>query len=98
MGSFITEKWLNINDLHNQHNLACFNIIILYCYFIVRTVRIKVINRLISKKIVQWFDLEWLQNIGTYKADKWSFDNIYHILLVIDQSYITEITVRNNFK
>ena len=63
LSSFITEKWLNLNDLNSQNSLACFNRIILHCYFVVRTVRIKAINRLVSKKIVQWIDLEWLQNI-----------------------------------
>ena len=29
LGSFITEKWLNLNDLNNQNNLACFNRVIL---------------------------------------------------------------------
>ena len=47
LSSFITEKWLN-----NQNSLACFNRIILYFYFVVRTVRIEAINRLVSKKIV----------------------------------------------
>ena len=63
LGSFISEKWLNLNNLNNQNNLACFNRIILYCYVVVRTVQIEAINRLVSKKIVLWIDLEWLQNI-----------------------------------
>ena len=41
-------KWLK-----NQNNLACFNRIILYCYFVVRAVGIEAINTLVSKKIVQ---------------------------------------------
>ena len=51
LSSFITEKWLNLNDWKNQTNLASFNRIILYCYFAVGTVRIEAINRLVSKKI-----------------------------------------------
>ena len=56
VGPFIKENLLNLNDLNNQNNLACFNRIIQHCYFIVRTVRIvriEAINRLVSKKIVQ---------------------------------------------
>ena len=63
LSSFITEKWLNLSDLNNQNNLACFNRIILYCYVVVRTVITEAINSLVSKKIVQWIDLERLQNI-----------------------------------
>ena len=62
LSSFITEKWLNFNNLSNQNNLACFYSIILYCDFVVRTIRVEAINRLVSKKIVQWIDLKWLQN------------------------------------
>ena len=58
LSSLITEKWLNLNDLNNQNNLACFNRIIMYCYFIVRTVKIEAINKIASKKIVQLIDLE----------------------------------------
>ena len=60
LGLFITEKWLNLNDLNNQNNLACFSRIILYCYFVVRTVRKEAINRLVLKKINS---MNWLQNI-----------------------------------
>ena len=57
---------------------------------IVRVVRIKVINRLILKKIVN--DLTWLQNIGQNKQIN------DHLITLTNQSYINEITVRNSFK
>ena len=52
LNSFIAEKWSYFNNLSKQNNLACFNRIILYCYFVVRTVRVGAINRLVSKKVV----------------------------------------------
>ena len=57
LSSFITEKWLKFNNSNNQNNLPGFNRIILCYYFVVRTVRIEAINRLVTKKIVQWIDL-----------------------------------------
>ena len=92
---FITEKWLNLNDLKNQNNLAYFNRIILYFYFVIRTVRIEAISRLRK----HFNELTWSgykKLIRTLKADKWSFDNIYHILFLNNQSYVNEINVRNN--
>ena len=57
LASSITEKWLNLNDLNNQNNLACFNGIMLYCYYLFRTVTIKALNKLNSKNISDYKSL-----------------------------------------
>ena len=48
---------MNLSDLNNKNNSACFNEIILYCYFVVRTVIKESTNRLVLKKIIN--ELTW---------------------------------------